>query len=270
MTCETDKDTIQDADQDASADPAAAPAPAPAMDLATGSVVNTTATTEDLPEDLPKYQVRVGRLGTSAPAIYLIDDPECFFDLDVIAPYCDCSIVQVCVDNWDVSLTPWPAAPTSQDDNFQGHGPQTLDALVHSWIPRIEAAASISPSARGIAGYSLAGLFSLYAFECEPAFSCVGSGSASLWYSEWCERLRNKMPAKQGGYAYLTLGSKEKRAGNPALRVVERATHETIDILQSRGTQVDFKLTTGGHFQYVDDRMTAVMNHVDAWLSKHA
>ena len=66
--------------------------------------------------------------------------------------------------NWNDDLSPWPAPrlfASSQD--FGGKASSFLSLLCHHILPAVEAQLSFSVDSRGIAGYSMAGLFALYA-----------------------------------------------------------------------------------------------------------
>ena len=79
-----------------------------------------------------------------------------------------------------------------------------LRLLIEEIIPTAEKEIDGVPRWRGIAGYSLAGLFSLYAIYRTDLFSLVGSMSGSLWFPGMKEYIllpRAKAPA--GPYLLL-------------------------------------------------------------------
>ena len=108
---------------------------------------------------------------------------------------------------------------------------------------------------RGIAGYSLAGLFALWSTWQTDAFLRVASASGSLWYEGWLGFARGQEPATWPERAYLSLGSKEHKTPNRLMRNVRTATEQTRDLLCSHGVECTFELNPGNHFQDPDLRM---------------
>ena len=70
--------------------------------------------------------------------------------------------------DWNRELAPWKAPKAFRgSEDFGGQGPALLDTLTQQIIPLIESHLGYAPEFRGIAGYSLAGLFALWA-PCPP------------------------------------------------------------------------------------------------------
>jgi len=99
-------------------------------------------------------------------------------------------LIQVQGADWNRDFSPWPAPKVfSKGDDFSGGGDAYLAALVQK-IPLWEKEWGVTPLWRGIAGYSLSGLFSLYALTKTGIFSRCGCFSGSLWYPGWMEYLK--------------------------------------------------------------------------------
>ena len=93
------------------------------------------------------------------------------------------NVARVPVDAWGDALTPWPAPALRPDgEPFGGHATATLAELVGERGPAAERAGGLAPSARSICGYSLGGLFALYAFTREERFC---AGTAARWTWRW-------------------------------------------------------------------------------------
>ena len=90
----------------------------------------------------------------------------------------------VCVSglDWGHDLTPWGCPPP-----FRGADPCTggadgyLRLLAQEILPAAESRLPGPPCWRGLGGYSLAGLFALYALYRTPLFARIASVSGSLW-----------------------------------------------------------------------------------------
>ena len=214
-------------------------------------------------------QVHVGTQGMSAPVIYVVDSPEHPFDVEVLTQGRAATIVTVPVANWNDTLTPWPAAGIYRGEpDFGGHAADTLASLVDELIPQIEAEHSLSPTARAICGYSLGGLFSLYALTRADAFVACACLSGSVWYEGWIEHLRELPLDLTGRFAYLSLGTKERRAARPTLKTVQDRMEACADILRARGCEVEYRTGPGNHLQHIPERFDAGISALDAFLSQ--
>ena len=78
----------------------------------------------------------------------------------------DTKFVLVAIDrvDWNAELSPWPARRAFRGElDFAGGADAYLSELIHQIIPTVEALTGYIPDYRAIAGYSMAGLFSIYA-----------------------------------------------------------------------------------------------------------
>ena len=114
-----------------------------------------------------------------------------------------------------------------------------------------------APSWRGIVGYSLAGLFALYAIYRTDLFSRVGSMSGSLWFPGIKDYIFSHEPKRQPDHMYFSLGDKESKTRNPILRSVRQNTEEIQAFYQSRGIGTVFKLNPGNHYSHAAERTAA-------------
>lgn len=167
---------------------------------------------------------------------------------------------------WERDMTPWPAEPATRNEPpYEGGAPAYLQKLEDSIVPAAEerlTEAGVDAAWRGIAGYSLAGLFSLWSFWQTDAFTRAASASGSLWYEGWLDYAAGHEPARVPERAYLSLGSKEHRTPNRLMRKVRDATGATEALLAERGAQTTFELNPGNHFAQTDLRMARGI----AWL----
>jgi len=155
-------------------------------------------------------------------------------------------------------LSPWPAAPVFGNEAFTGGAEALLtDVLcIHGELSGLLRNAGCEmPSRCILCGYSLAGLFSLWAGFRSACFSAVGSISGSLWFdgfADWlCVHLPDFIPAS----VYLSLGDREKQARNPRMARVEDDTRRCAEALAAHGVRVKLEMNPGGHFQQPDQRV---------------
>ena len=158
--------------------------------------------------------------------------------------------------DWYADLSPWPSSKNPGfGEDFAGRGPEYLKNLLENVIPTVENALEPKPTHRGIAGYSLAGLFALWsAYRCE-AFEFAASLSGSLWFDGFVDYLRENKPSDKLEWVYLSLGDREKNAKNPRMAKVEDCTAETETILREKGIYCEFEKNPGGHFNNVAERI---------------
>lgn len=188
-----------------------------------------------------------------------IAEPDAFDHLaSLIARYAPgqpFTLVAVECENWGADYSPWPAM------DFAGKGPETL-ARLRRQISSIEGEA---PRERYIGGYSLAGLFALWAFCGTDLFSGAAACSASLWYPGW-EEYRTQ-PLTREGTVYLSLGEKEERTRHPVMRRVGDAARLEAARLAADPMIWDSTLVMhpGGHGSQADVRMAQGF----AWLLNH-
>ncbi len=180
-----------------------------------------------------------------------------------------CTYVNVPVSNWDDDLTPWLAPGLYRGDAaFGGHAEQTCRHLFDEVVPSVERAYGLAPRARGLAGYSLAGLFSLYAFARHEDVAAAAGVSPSVWYDGWVPFLQAAPLPGAGRFAYLSVGSQEKRGSPARLRTVEDDLLQTARILEGDGAQVVYTVGPGNHFQHVEERLAAALDALDGFLCR--
>ena len=124
-------------------------------------------------------------------------------------------------------------------------------------IPEAEKDLATPPAWRGIAGYSLAGLFALYAIYRTDVFSRVGCMSGSLWFPGFKEYIFSHEPKKPPDCIYFSLGDKESKTRNPVLKTVQENTEEIQAFYQHKGIDTAFHLNPGNHFVQGSKRTVA-------------
>lgn len=162
----------------------------------------------------------------------------------------DFTLAEITNLDWNNTLSPWKADSINQGDApFGGQADEYLDSLLNRIIPAVKNELNGEPRYVILVGYSLAGLFALYAAaECD-AFRAVASCSGSMWYPGFKEYIMSRNPSKLPRAAYFSLGDREARTGNDILRTVEEYTREISEFLAENGVRTVFDLNKGNHFQ---------------------
>ncbi len=87
------------------------------------------------------------------------------------------------VEDWDGALSPWPAEKIFRGGrDFSGGAGETLSFLERELLPALTESLGRAGEAPWLAGYSLAGLFALWALFESDSFAGALSASGSLWY----------------------------------------------------------------------------------------
>ena len=211
-----------------------------------------------------------------APIVYLLGDVA---DNSPIQVSEGVSLVNVGVDLWEENFSPWCAPRVfAKGPNFGDGAQKTLDTLINQVIPWAESELTEPPAYRVLVGYSLAGLFSLWAGVSQPGassqpnavpaptFQRIGAVSGSFWFPGLLDYVDQQL---RGGavdltHAYLSLGDREARTPNPQIMHVREHAELLASKLEKAGITSTFELNRGNHFQNVEGRMQKALD----WLVK--
>ena len=231
-----------------------------------------------------------------APVVYLLGDVA---DNSPVQVPVGVSLVNVHVDLWEENFSPWCAPRVfAKGLNFGDGAQKTLDTLINHVIPWTESELTDPPTYRVLVGYSLAGLFSLWAGVSQagvspqlgapapqlsaPAapqqvargfqpgaaatFQRIGAVSGSFWFPGLLDYVDQQLRRGAVGltHAYLSLGDREARTPNPQIMHVRENAELLASKLESAGITSMFELNRGNHFQNVEGRMQKALD----WLVK--
>ena len=162
-------------------------------------------------------------------------------------------LATVPVKNWNDELSPWKSPAVWGKECFGGKAAGTLRFLTGQVIPTLKQQFALPGNVRIIlGGYSLAGLFALWASTQTALFSGVAAASPSVWFPGWME-FEQQNPI-QAQCIYLSLGDREERTRNATMAAVGdniRALHRE---LAGRGKNCTLEWNNGGHFKDTDLR----------------
>ena len=197
----------------------------------------------------------------NAPIIYLntfSNEGQKVFEAAQAAGCPSFTLVAISDLDWNHDMVPWDSPPAFRNAKpCTGGGDDYLQILVEEIIPTAEKGINGVPSWRGIAGYSLAGLFALYAIYRTDLFSRVGSISGSLWFPGIKEYIFSHEPKRWSDCIYFSLGDKESKIWNSVLRSVRQNTEEIQAFYQGKGIDTVFQLNPGNHYDCAAERTAA-------------
>ncbi len=175
----------------------------------------------------------------------------------------DFTLVTVGGLTWYCDMAPWDMPPVSADAlPFRGGADDYLQILEEEIVPAAEKFVPGPIAWRGLAGYSLAGLFAVYSSYRVRAFHRIASISGSLWYPGFREYALSHEMAGKPTHAYFSLGDREDRTGNPYMRTVREQTEAIAALRREQGIEVMYQLNPGNHFKNTARRTAAGI----AWM----
>ena len=204
---------------------------------------------------LSEFTCRAENIGSGKPALMLLFSG---FERELFSGVCGLLEQKECPPlvlaefgeiDWDRDYSPW-AAEGAQGRKFSG-GADRLLQFLPEFTAELERRFG-EFSGTYLCGYSLGGLFALYAAAYEPgAYSGAVSCSGSMWFPGWTVFLQEH---PLHGRVFLSLGGKEKNSPDPLMASVEDKTRE-VKRLAERTAEVTFVNEPGGHFSRIPQRI---------------
>ena len=157
------------------------------------------------------------------------------------------------VSNWNDALSPWEAPAVWGKQGFGGNAADTLRFLTEQVMPTLTQQFHLPENVKIIlGGYSLSGLFALWASTQTDLFYGVAAASPSVWFPGWIE-FEQQHPI-QAQRVYLSLGDKEERTKNAVMAAVGDNIRTLHSRLAERSTDCTLEWNCGGHFKDADLR----------------
>ena len=157
------------------------------------------------------------------------------------------------VESWNDALSQWEAPAVWGKQGFGGNAGDTLRFLTEQVIPTLKQQYPLPENVKIIlGGYSLAGLFALWASTQTDSFYGVAAASPSVWFPGWME-FEQQHPM-QARCVYLSLGDKEERTKNAVMAVVGDHIRTLYSRLTAHGVDSTLEWNSGGHFKDADLR----------------
>ena len=153
--------------------------------------------------------------------------------------------------DWNNDLTPW-RAPGLRSGEFGDGAEKSLCALTADVRPMTLERLSVEEYELYLAGYSLAGLFAVWAATRTDIFAGVASVSGSLWYDGFIDYLtgaRLLVPE-----IYFSVGEAESRTRSQRLAGVVDMTSTAYIIAKGQKIETTMRLNPGGHFSEPEKR----------------
>lgn len=164
-------------------------------------------------------------------------------------------LVAVKVETWNYDLSPWRAPAVFVKEPFGDGAPAFLRKILKQ--------TDDPGKTYCIGGYSLAGLFALWAASETEVFRGVAAASPSVWFPGFTDYLMKK--GLQCGTVYLSLGDTEEKAKNAVMATVGDRIRTLADWLRTEDVLYTLEWNSGNHFREPDVRTAKAF----AWVINH-
>ena len=195
--------------------------------------------------------------GVEFPTVYLGEMRNSSETIEKVLALCGdvkCNYIVFETGEWNADFSPWEFT-LNKKMSFSGGGRSTLDWLMNKCVPYCEKEYGLTGQ-RILCGYSLSGLFSLWAFyECQ-AFGGVISCSGSLWFGDWISYAESHT-APHNSSVYLSLGDREEKVRDRIMATVGDCTRRQYELI-CRDKNVSHHIlewNDGGHFNESEKRI---------------
>ena len=177
-------------------------------------------------------------------------------EVSIIAASCGKSfqLIAVKVDNWNTDLSPWKTPAVFGKEDFGDGAEETLAEILKLCADETKT--------YYIGGYSLAGLFALWAAYRTDVFKGVAAASPSMWFPSFTDYMKEH--EIKTGAVYLSLGDKEEKVRNSVMATVGDRIREVHALLSECGVKCILEWNTGNHFKDADVRMAKAFS----WIIK--
>ena len=166
----------------------------------------------------------------------------------------DFRLIAVKVEDWNHDLSPWKAPAVFGKEDFGDGAGDMLRFILAQCADRSKT--------YYIGGYSLAGLFSLWAAYQTDVFAGVAAASPSIWFPGFLQYMREN--SIRTNAVYLSLGDREEKTRNPVMATVGDCIREGHALLQSGGIRTTLEWNPGNHFKDAEIRTAKAF----AWVMR--
>ena len=148
------------------------------------------------------------------------------------------------VEDWNKDLSPWGSPAVFGKDDFGEGAADTLDEILKY--------CGDPDKTYYLGGYSLAGLFALWAVYQTSVFGGIAAASPSMWFPGFDDYMVTH--ELKSTHIYLSLGDKEEKTRNPVMRTVGDKIRATHAGLEAKNVDCILEWNRGNHFKEPDLR----------------
>ena len=153
----------------------------------------------------------------------------------------DFRLIAFLIGDWNKDLSPWKAPAVFGNDDFGDGAAETLGKIMKL--------CDDGTKTYYIGGYSLAGLFALWAAYQTDLFHGVAAASPSMWFPGFTEYMKER--SIMSSHVYLSLGNKEEKTKNPVMATVGDRIRTAYGLLVKQQVDCVLEWNDGNHFKDV-------------------
>ncbi len=156
----------------------------------------------------------------------------------------DFRLITFKINDWNRQLSPWEAPAVFGREGFGNGAADTLREILEYCGDRTKT--------YYLGGYSLAGLFALWAAYRTDLFQGIAAASPSMWFLGFAEFMKeNEIRTRR---VYLSLGDREAKTRNSVMATVGDRIREAHTLLCGQGIDCTLEWNAGNHFVDSDKR----------------
>ena len=164
----------------------------------------------------------------------------------------DFRLVAFKVDDWNKALTPWNVPAVFGKADFGEGAADTLGEIMKFCEDRTRT--------YYIGGYSLAGMFALWAGYQIDLFQGIAAASPSILFPGFIDYMKeHKLNSR---HVYLSLGDREEKARNPVMATVGDRIREAYSLITEQNIDCILEWNEGNHFKDADLRTVKAFSWV--------
>ena len=164
-------------------------------------------------------------------------------------------LLAVKVNCWNTDLSPWEAPAVFGHEDFGDGAKAFLDEILKLTTKQ--------EKTYYIGGYSLAGLFALWAAYHTDVFKGVAAASPSVWFPGFTDFMKKSSIKTES--VYLSLGDQESRTRNAVMATVHDRICKAHNLLSRQGVRCELEWNQGNHFKEPYIRTAKAF----AWIIQH-
>lgn len=155
----------------------------------------------------------------------------------------DFDFIAVETDSWNTDLSPWEAPAVFGSEGFGAGARKTLEYIRENVVLPINTGGNKNII---VGGYSLAGLFALWAVCETDCFRGAAAVSPSVWFPGFTDYFRSKKVEAEK--IYLSLGKREEKTRNQVMAKVGPSIREVYQALNEKKIKSVLEWNEGNHF----------------------
>ena len=164
-------------------------------------------------------------------------------------------LVAIKVNSWNRDLSLWKAPAVFGKEDFGGCAAETLTEVLKLCTD--------GSKTYFLGGYSLSGLFALWAAYQTKVFAGIAAASLLVWFPGFAEFMKGHVI--HSGTVYLSLGDKEESVKSQVMSKVGDCIREGYARLTEQGINCTLEWNQGNHFRQPDIRTAKAF----VWVMKN-